>query len=512
MPPNLKLSVFRVATLITWQRHARSNQQPPPPASAAQCVTPSATPPGTVRSFFEPPLTQLMPPRIPIRVPMPPAARPTTTPTAGYSTSAVFVTAEHAAPTHTPAPGAMVGTPSAPAPWGRCAKTPPLHVHTVHTPLRPQVFARLLQHHPNQAFVSWLIHSLTYGFNIGYLGPNMPLTAPNLRSAHLHPTVIDAALTGELTENRIAGPYSAPPCPALRCSGLGVVPKKDGGWRLIHHLSAPHDHSINDHIDPNECSLQYCTVDDAIALCQDIGTGALMAKVDLKNAFRLCPVRQEDWHLLGMYWRNHYFVDKCLPFGLRSAPYLFNTVADAIEWMLRHHFNVHSCFHYLDDFFLVGPPLSEACIQALSDLLLLCRLLGAPVKPEKVLGPATTLPVLGIELDTIAGLARLPEDKLQALLAELDQFQRMATDYRCCTKRQLLSLIGKLAFACKVIPAGRIFLRRLLDRAHSTSHLDTRLTVDHEAAEDIRWWQSFASPPTSDSAQSTASLPSLRQS
>ena len=65
--------------------------------------------------------------------------------------------------------------------------------------------------------------------------------------------------------------------------------------------------------------------------CHRVGPGTLLAKVDLKNAFRLCPVRPEDWHLLGIRWRGQYYVDKCLPFGLRSAPFLFNMVAEALE-------------------------------------------------------------------------------------------------------------------------------------------------------------------------------------
>ena len=40
--------------------------------------------------------------------------------------------------------------------------------------------------------------------------------------------------------------------------------------------------------------------------------GELMAKVDQKNAFRLCPVRPEDWHLLGIHWQGKYYIDKCL--------------------------------------------------------------------------------------------------------------------------------------------------------------------------------------------------------
>ncbi len=72
---------------------------------------------------------------------------------------------------------------------------------------------------------------------------------------------------------------------------------------LATHLSAPSENSINDFIDPEDFSLQYATT---ISICHSLGKGL---KVDLKNAFRLCPVRQEDWHLLGTYWQGKYFVD-----------------------------------------------------------------------------------------------------------------------------------------------------------------------------------------------------------
>ena len=177
----------------------------------------------------------------------------------------------------------------------------PINQHTTCTQLRPQSFARLLNNHPDQAFVSKLTTSLTLGFDISYLGPHTPLIAPNLHSASLHPHIIDEALAKEIQANRIAGPYSFLPLPNLTCSGLGVVPKKDEGWHLIYHLSAPTNNSINDLIDCNTYSLQYSTVDDAIKICHEVGKGALLAKVDLKNAFRLCPVRYEDWHLLGIH-------------------------------------------------------------------------------------------------------------------------------------------------------------------------------------------------------------------
>ena len=101
---------------------------------------------------------------------------------------------------------------------------------------------------------------------------------------------------------------------------------------MIHHFSAPPGLSINDFIPREEYSLYYATVDDAIGHILTLGVGALMAMVDLKAAFRMIPVRQADWELLGIHWQNYYYVDTCLLFGLRSAPYQFNQSAMALHW------------------------------------------------------------------------------------------------------------------------------------------------------------------------------------
>ena len=84
-------------------------------------------------------------------------------------------------------------------------------------------------------------------------------------------------------------------------SGLGLVPKHDGGWRIIYHLSAPHGFSINDYIDSSLYLLSYCSIDDAYAIINKLGLGALLSKIDLKDAFRLIPVQPADWNLLGIY-------------------------------------------------------------------------------------------------------------------------------------------------------------------------------------------------------------------
>lgn len=127
------------------------------------------------------------------------------------------------------------------------------------------------------------------------------------------------------------------------------------------------------------------------------------------------------------------------------------------------------------------------------DMIHLCGVVGALIKPEKVVGPTTCLPLLGILLDTVRQEAQLPDDKLQALVSELTEFQSKARSATNSSKRNLLSLIGKLSFACKVVPECRIFLRWLLDLAHSVHHYHEEVYINKEALLDIQWWLQVAS-------------------
>ena len=244
------------------------------------------------------------------------------------------------------------------------------------TTLRHAQFEHELAHHPDKVWISTLIHGLTFGVRLGYTGPRLKMHARNLLSARKHPEAIDSELAKERAAGRILGPFQSPPMPHLHCSVLGAVPKKDGRWRMILHLSAPAGHSINDHIAKEEFSLQYSSVDDAVRILLALGPGALMAKVDLKSAFRMVPVHPADWELLGMHWRGSYYFDTCLPFGLRSAPFLFNEVATAIEWILEHNYAVHPILHCLDDYLMAGPPGSPACACHLQNFLHVASLLG----------------------------------------------------------------------------------------------------------------------------------------
>ena len=179
----------------------------------------------------------------------------------------------------------------------------------------------------------------------------------------------------------------------------------------------------------------------------------MMAKLNLKSAYRMIPIHRLDQHLLGITWQGHTYKDQALPFGLRSAPLIFTAVADGLAWALACN-GVRHFIHYLDDFFFVGPPNSVACAWALETAVPLCSKLGFPVALSKVEGPSTVLTFLGIELDSVQLELWLPQVKIFRLKMTLREW----IGHRFPSKHQLQSLIGQLSHATVVVKPRCIFL------------------------------------------------------
>ena len=134
------------------------------------------------------------------------------------------------------------------------------------------------------------------------------------------PEVVDSKLIKERQSGRIQAPFSYPPFSNLRVSPLGVIPKKaPGEFRMIHHLSFPYGDSINTFIPSEFSTVKYATVDDAINFIKFLGRGCVLAKTDVRSAFRIIPVHPSDYPLLGLQWRGQWYNDRCLPMGCSSS-------------------------------------------------------------------------------------------------------------------------------------------------------------------------------------------------
>jgi len=119
-----------------------------------------------------------------------------------------------------------------------------------------------------------------------------------------------------------------------------------------------------------------------------------------------------------MRWQGKVYIDKVLPFGLRSAPLIFSAVADTLQLIMGQE-GVTWLVHYLDDFLTLGPGESSTCNDNMEIMSAVCREAGLPIEPTKTVGPSTTISFLGMELDSNEGIIRLPEDKLRDLKVQL---------------------------------------------------------------------------------------------
>ena len=260
-----------------------------------------------------------------------------------------------------------------------------------------------------------------------------------MSSARLHKEVVEWYIAAECEARRLLGPLDRSKFPQVHVSPFGVIAKAEPGkWRLILDLSFPSGGSVNDGIDKQVCSLSYISVDDIADRVMCKGKGALLANFDLKEAYRQVPIDPDVCWMLGMEWNRQLFVDTALPFGLWSAPIIFNALAEALAFMISHK-GVKGLDHYLDDFSIVGAPKTSECSQSLRIALETCEQTGFFVKPEKTEGPTTRMIILGVELDSERLQLRLPQDKLDKLRELVATWRKR----RACTKRELQSLAGK---------------------------------------------------------------------
>ena len=86
---------------------------------------------------------------------------------------------------------------------------------------------------------------------------------------------------------------------------------------------------MNTSIPRNRVSVQYSTMDNAIAHIKEVGAKAHLAKTDIKSAFRIVPIQPDD-HLLWMRWNGRFYYDTTLPMGCSMSCAISESFSTAI--------------------------------------------------------------------------------------------------------------------------------------------------------------------------------------
>lgn len=348
-------------------------------------------------------------------------------------------------------------------------------------PLKWLSWQTLLNNHPDQQYRAIILDIIKFGARVGYQGPKQTITSGNLPTADDAPEILTEDLELQIKHNCIVCLYQTPP-PDFIFSPLGLEPKPNGGWRRIHHLSHPHGCFVNCNIPREHGSLEYTSVDEAIALVLEGGKRCTLVKRDLREAFQHIPVSKADWWLLGFKWGGIYYIEKFLPFGLRTAPFIFDLFAKGLNWILINA--GWMAIHYLDNFLAVLCKVNGDDTKAYEEFFArTCEILGFSINTKKNV-TGTSAEFLGIEIDTIQMKARLPQNKLEKAQAWVCKILESWT----ISRSNLWSLFEFLSFACKVVIPGRAFLRRLFDALAEKCRY---YTVDPEMRADLLWWDEF---------------------
>lgn len=325
------------------------------------------------------------------------------------------------------------------------------------------------------------------GFWLGYQGEYKVKICDNHRSMDGTSPEAQKKMRREISLGRIIGPYDRPPFPLFRSSPLGLIPKKDpGSFRLIHDLSFPRGDSVNDSIPEEHSRVKYDTVEYVVSMAQFLGQGALIAKCDLTDAFRLIPLHCSQYPLTGMKFEGKFWFDRTLPMGASSSCAIFESFSTALVFALEDRFGFNFVSHLIDDFVFLGPPNSSMCLKALLTFFAMGEYIGLPFKKEKTVYPSTKVEVYGLLVDTISQEVSLPQDKLRKLKENI----KGLSGVRTIPVRQLQSILGLLNYASYVIAPGRAFLRRLFDllKGHRKTH---HIFITREARADLRAWECF---------------------
>ena len=343
--------------------------------------------------------------------------------------------------------------------------------------------------YPDYKAANELYTGFSEGFRLQYTGPRQFILTRNLISAEQYKNETLAKLSKEISLGRMLGPFHTLPISTLRVSPIGLVPKSDGTWRLITHLSFPPGNSINDFISEEFCKVKYSSLDNILDVIYELGRGALLGKIDIKSAFRLLIVNPADFDLLGIFFDGKFYIDKCLPFGCSISPNLFEKFSTFLQWAVKISSGLDTLDHYLDDFIFMGSKYTSDCLFLMNTFMGISEELGIPIADDKTVGPTTVLPYLGFIIDTELMMVLIPPDKI----SKLHDLLVPMLNKRKMLVRDLESVTGLMSYCSRAIPSSRAFIRRFYDLLSSIKNRKPlyKVRINNEVKADVTMWLQF---------------------
>ena len=260
-------------------------------------------------------------------------------------------------------------------------------------------------------------------------------------------------------------------------SSIFSRPKKDGSVRVILNLT-----KLNNFVEYHKFKM-----DTFSTVVKMIQPNCYMATIDLKLAYYLIPVVNNDKKYLRFMWNNQLMQYTVLPNGLSSAPRLFTKLMKPVLATLREQ--GHMLSSYIDDIYIQGVSYDDCAfsLKETSDLLIK---LGFVINREKsMVIPSRRVKVLGFYIDSINMKITLTQEKVSAIITLCKQIREAHT----ITIRFLAKVIGNLVACFPAVTYGQLFYRQLeyikvKELSFNKGNYDAELMVPNSMKTIMVWW------------------------
>ena len=108
-----------------------------------------------------------------------------------------------------------------------------------------------------------------------------------------------------------------------------------------------------------------------------------LVKCDVKSAFRLLPIHQQDFESVGFTFEGQYYLDKAMPMGCIVSCSTCVQFSTFLEWMVKKEANCGASMHYLGEFLFVGKQGGQECSKLLKAFHKVCEVIGITIEHEK---------------------------------------------------------------------------------------------------------------------------------
>jgi len=204
-----------------------------------------------------------------------------------------------------------------------------------------------------------------------------------------------------------------------------------------------------------------------------IPEGAWLTTLDLKSGYYHLKIHENHKDFLGIEWQGQFYRWRVAFLGLRP---LVRDFTSLLKPVMAHLATLGiTAYVYIDDFLIVSTSKSQA-LQDLRVVLDVLRRAGFVENSSKRQAPAQRQTFLGLEIDSISQVIRVPDEKLTKLLTELAD----ATAIKRGSARSLARLAGKV-ISCLLAtgPSPILLSRDIFSMILSAKHYDIVLPWRH---------------------------------